>query len=113
MYLPWYLSYSFHVMTIELDKYREEFPICDKQIYFDHAAIAPPSKRVRDAVVRRIDDLTENGILHVAEWEKRVDQARAVAGALVGGSGADIALVRNTSHGLGLIAEGIQWRSGD
>lgn len=98
---------------IPLERYRSEFPALERQIYLNHASVAPASTRVRNAVVEWIDDLVAHGVLHEQTWEARAEKARAATAALIGATPGEIAFVRNTSHGLGLIAEGLDWKDGD
>lgn len=96
-----------------LERYRSEFPALAGQIYLNHASVAPASTRVRDAVVAWIDDLVGHGVLHEQTWEARAEAARYSAAKLIGSAKDEIAFVRNTSHGLGLVAEGLDWKTGD
>ena len=98
---------------LPLERYRSEFPALASQIYLNHASVAPASTRVRNAVVEWIDDLVAHGVLHEQTWEARAEQARASCAKLIGAAPGEIAFVRNTSHGLGLIAEGLDWKEGD
>jgi selenocysteine lyase/cysteine desulfurase len=97
----------------DLDAYRPEFPALARQIYLNHASVAPTSTRVRNAVVEWVDDLVANGVLNEQTWEARAEAARASCATLIGATPGEIAFVRNTSHGLGLIAEGLDWKEGD
>lgn len=96
-----------------LERYRSEFPALAGQIYLNHASVAPASTRVRNAVVAWIDDLVAHGLLHEQTWEARAEAARDSTAKLIGASKEEIAFVRNTSHGLGLVAEGLDWKQGD
>lgn len=98
---------------LPLERYRAEFPALAGQIYLNHASVAPASTRVREAVVAWIDDLVAHGLLHEQEWEKRAAAARTSCAKLIGAGDDEIAFVRNTSHGLGLVAEGLDWTQGD
>jgi selenocysteine lyase/cysteine desulfurase len=98
-----------------LDHFRHEFPALERQLYLNFAGVAPCPTRVVHAVTSWLADLTEYGLLHEPSWEPTATQVRARCAALIGpGVGTDeIAFVRNTSHGLGLVAEGLDWRPGD
>ena len=98
---------------LPLERYRAEFPALEGQIYLNHASVSPASTRVREAIVAWIDDLVGHGVLHEQEWEKRATAARMSCATLIGAAADEIAFVRNTSHGLGLVAEGLDWKDGD
>ena len=97
----------------KLSDYRSLFPICEDSIYLNHAGVAPTSLPVCDAVHKWMLELARRGIHMGANWEEQADEVRASAGRLVGAGAHEISFIRNTSHGLGLVAEGIDWQSGD
>lgn len=97
----------------DLDSYRAEFPIVKEQLSFNHAGVAPTSQRVAAAMKEWIDDLLQHGVRYERAWEARTEKARQLAARIVNATPGEIALVRNTSHGLGLVAEGLDWRPGD
>jgi cysteine desulfurase/selenocysteine lyase len=93
--------------------WRAEFPVTARWAYFDHAAVAPPSGRARRALVEWADDLASNGDVHEPQWTSRVEAARRSAGRLLGADPLDVAFVKNTSEGIGIVAEGFPWQAGD
>jgi len=92
---------------------RREFPALAQQLYLNHAGVAPASLRLKTAVNEWLDDLVQNGIKNERGWEDRAERVRSQCAQLIGAQPDEIAFVRNTSHGLGLIAEGLPWRTGD
>lgn len=97
----------------KLSDYRSLFPICEDSIYLNHAGVAPTSLSVCDAVQNWMRELALRGIHMNATWEEDAQVVRASAAKLVGAGAHEVTFVRNTSHGLGLVAEGIAWQSGD
>jgi selenocysteine lyase/cysteine desulfurase len=100
-------------VNASLDSYRAEFPVLQRQLYFNHAGVAPTSQRVATAVREWTEDLLHHGVKHERAWEARAEHVRALAARIIGAEPTEIAFVRNTSHGLGLVAEGLDWRPGD
>ncbi len=100
-------------MTRSLDSYRAEFPVVQEQLYLNHAGVSPTSLRVAAAVREWMDDVVHHGVRNERGWEARSEKARGLAARLIGAAPEEIALVRNTSHGLGLVAEGLDWKPGD
>lgn len=92
---------------------RALFPALEGQLYFNFAGVAPTSTRVAAAARTFLDDLVQNGIRNEAGWERSAEATRGAAARIVGAKPGEIALVRNTSHGLGLVAEGLPWHEGD
>jgi selenocysteine lyase/cysteine desulfurase len=92
---------------------REEMPVTRRWAFFDHAAVAPLTARARQAVKDWADDLAENGVTSDARWTRRVDEVRGLFGRLLNADPLDLAFIKNTSEGIGIVAEGYPWRPGD
>jgi selenocysteine lyase/cysteine desulfurase len=54
-----------------------------------------------------------NGDIHDARWVARVQEVRQLAGRLLNAAAEDVAFVKNTSEGVGIVAEGFPWKPGD
>lgn len=98
---------------LDFDSYRAEFPVVREQLYFNHAGVAPTSVRAATAMREWVDDLLQHGVRYERGWESRTENTRKLAAQLIGAAPEEIAFVRNTSHGLGLVAEGLDWKPGD
>ena len=94
-------------------KYRSAFPACERRAYLNCAAVAPGSMRVRAAINDWLDDHVLNGNSASDGWWERATEARARTAELVGASPDELAFVKSTSHGLAMVAEGLDWRPGD
>ncbi len=97
----------------DLDAYRSEFPVVEEQLYLNHAGVAPTSRRAVAAIQEWSEDLLRHGVRNERHWEARAERVRAAAARLIGAEAGEITFVRNTGHGLGLVAEGLDWRPGD
>lgn len=98
---------------LEVERYRSLFPVTQHCIFLDHAAIAPVSTRVVEAMKVYLSDVATSGGQHEPAWNERVKRARAAAAQLCGATPEEIAFVKNTSEGLLHVANGIRWREGD
>lgn len=92
---------------------RNEFPITRRWAFFDHAAVAPLSGRAQRAMTEWAADMAENGDVHEPTWVRRVEEVRRLAGRLLNADPLDLAFVKNTSEGIGIVAEGLPWQTGD
>ena len=92
---------------------RNEFPVCRRWAFLDHAAVAPLSERARAALVEWADDMAENGVVNEPHWLRRIGHVRRQFGQLLNADPLDIAFVKNTSEGIGFVAEGLPWQAGD
>lgn len=96
----------------DFTQYRKEFPITQQGlVYLNHAGVAPTSTRVCEAVSNWLRSLSMNGV-DFEGWERGADRCRHAFSNLIGCREDEIAFVRNTSHGLSLIAGGINWENG-
>ncbi|MGH9433156.1 MAG: aminotransferase class V-fold PLP-dependent enzyme, partial [Terriglobia bacterium] len=100
-------------MSLDLSLYRQEFPVTRSGIYLNHAAVSPVSCRVRDAMTNLIDDVCRHGCNHRERWLDAYDAARAKAASLLSAEPEEIAFVKNTSEGISLFANGLDWNAGD
>jgi cysteine desulfurase / selenocysteine lyase len=95
------------------DQIRALFPITERAIYLNHAAVSPPPLSTLDAVRSQLADVAENGTLNYRSWQAIKEKARKLAAEMIGARPEQIAFTRNTSDGLSTIANGLRWNSGD
>lgn len=96
-----------------IESYRREFPVTEKYIYLDHAGVAPVSLRVKRAVEAFLSESADGGAFHYHKWAQQIVEIRRSCAKLIGGESDEIAFIKSTSHGLSIVAEGLDWRSGD
>lgn len=95
------------------DTYADFFDLEDDLFYLNHAAVAPWPKRASEAVARFAEENARLGAARYPHWltvERRLKEALAT---LIQAAPDDVALVKNTSEGLSLVAYGLDWRAGD
>jgi selenocysteine lyase/cysteine desulfurase len=92
---------------------RDEFPVTRRWAFFDHAAVAPLTRRAQQAMTDWARDLAENGDVHDPQWVQHVEEVRRLVARLLACDPLDLAFVKNTSEGIGIVAEGFPWRPGD
>jgi cysteine desulfurase/selenocysteine lyase len=97
-------------MTPEL---RALFPITERSIYLNHAAVSPPPITTIRAVESQLKDVHENGSINFRDWIATKEQARELLAKLLGARPEQVAFVRNTSDALSSVANGLSWRAGD
>ena len=95
------------------ERYAGEFPVRERLIYLNHAAVSPLSRRAADAMKNLADDCLYFGSLHYDQWLDAYEGVRRAAARLVGSKSTEIALVKNTSEGIATVAMGLNWRPGD
>ena len=91
-----------------------EFPLQPQVIYLNHAAVAPWPKRTGDAVARFAQENVARGATDYPHWLEVEKALRDKLARLIGApSRKNIALQKNTSEGLSVIAYGLDWQPGD
>lgn len=95
------------------DQYAHLFPVRQRLIYLNHAAVAPLCKPAADAMKHLAEDCLHFGSQHYQEWLDTYDGLRAAAARLVNADRSEIALVKNTSEGIATVAMGLDWKPGD
>ncbi|ADB18422.1 aminotransferase class V [Pirellula staleyi DSM 6068] len=96
-----------------LSTLRLGMPVCQHKVYFDHAAVAPLPEITRKAIAQWLDEAATIGDVAWPRWASAAEKTRQLAAQVIGADTSEIALVPNTTTGIGLIAEGIDWRPGD
>ena len=94
-------------------QYADEFPVRQRLVYLNHAAVSPLCRPAAEAMRRLAADAMEYGSLHYGQWLETYEGLRAAAARLIGAARSEIALVKNTSEGIATIAMGLDWHAGD
>jgi len=92
---------------------RSLFPLTERLVYFNHAAISPPPITTIRAVEAQLRDVHENGSTNFRSWLAVKEDARKLLADLLGAHPTQVAFVRNTSDALSTVANGLSWRAGD
>ena len=91
-----------------------EFEQQEDLIYLNHAAVAPWPKRTSDAVKDFAQENLQCGTFYYSNWLEKELRLREQLRILINApSKDDIALVKNTSEALSLVAYGLEWNDGD
>ncbi len=95
------------------EKWRTEFPVSKSYVYMNHAGVAPLSRRVMDAMKSFVEDATMNGAVNVESWVETAEICRSLAANLINSDPTEIAFMKNTTQGILIAANGIDWKKGD
>lgn len=92
----------------------QEFTLADDIIYLNHAAVAPWPKRTAEAVAQFARENATRGAQYYPQWLRVERELRESLAWLINApSWQDIALLKNTSEALSMVAYGIDWQAGD
>ena len=97
-----------------MNNWQDEFPQAPNLCYLNHAAVAPWPQRTRDAVSQFAEENVIHGARYYPRWNLVDQRLREQLRALINAPSADdISLLKNTSEGLSVIAQGLTWHLGD
>lgn len=98
----------------DMTDFSGEFPLRDGLIHLNHAAIGPWPARACRAIAEFAEENTRQGSADFPRWMQEMNALREnVADLLDAESPDDIALLKNTSEGLSVVAFGLDWQPGD
>lgn len=91
-----------------------QFPIKKQKIYLNNASIGPLSLPVIKAVNEFMMDVQDYGFTHFHNWSHFADHTvKGRIAELIGADKEEIAFVKNTTEGILIVANGIDWKTGD
>jgi cysteine desulfurase / selenocysteine lyase len=92
---------------------REQFPVTDRLVYMNHAAVGPLSHAACSAMERHAREQRDFGALNWRDWIGESVEFREEAATLVASDPAEISILKNTSEGLSFVANGLRWEPGE
>src|SRR6185295_1114494 len=95
------------------DTLRALFPVTERAIYLNHAAVSPPPLPTIQAIQSQLADVSENGSINFRNWIAVKENTRSLLAGMLGARPEQVAFMRNTSDGLSTVANGFDWHSGD
>lgn len=92
----------------------QEFNLSHDLIYLNHAAVSPWPVRTARAVQKFAESNMIEGSLQYPVWLNKESELRRQAGLILNAQSTDdIALLKNTSEALSVVAYGLDWTKGD
>lgn len=92
---------------------RSEFAVTGRHVYLNHASAGVLPKSCIAAIERFLRDHARDGVLGTFPYDQRMPEYRETIGRFVGATGAEIAILTNTSGAANAIAAGLDWQPGD
>ncbi|QOV87994.1 aminotransferase class V-fold PLP-dependent enzyme [Humisphaera borealis] len=90
----------------------EAFPVLKNWTFFNHAGVCPLPAAAADAFRKYAGQAEERAYLFTG-WYQDIEKLRHIAAELIGAHRDEIAFIKNTSEGLSIVANGIDWQWGD
>ena len=92
------------------DTLRALFPVTERAVYLNHAAVSAPPIPTINAIESQLADVSQNGSINFRRWIAVKENARRLLAGMMGARPEQVAFVRNTSDGLSTVANGLDWR---
>ena len=100
-------------VPLDLARWLPDFPVRDHCLYLNHAAVSPLPRPVAEAMHARVADQESYGAVNWDHWQESELAIRALTAELLACNPGDVSLVRSTSEGLSMLAQGFPWRRGE
>ena len=91
---------------------RREFPTLDNFIYLDISKKAILPRRVEEFMGEWVRDIYEDAGARAFSMDC-IEETRRVVGDVFGAPPTNLSLIKNTSEGINIVAQGFPWRDGD
>lgn len=99
---------------MNIEAVRKLFPhLQTDQIYFNHAALGPWSTLVLDRIKEYMDERSGLKVMNFESFVKWNFGAKEKLAKLLGTSTSRLSWVDNVSNGLSILAQGLDWKTGD
>jgi len=90
----------------------QTFPILQRWHFFNHAGVTPLPAAAANALRKFAAQAEDNGYL-ASGWYDDIESLRQESAQLLNCHRDEIAFIKNTSEGISIVANGIQWQFGD
>src|SRR3954470_19396367 len=90
----------------------DAFPVLGHWDFFNHAGVSPIPRVAAEALRRYSDQASTVAYLDTA-WHRDIANLRESLARLMNATKEELAFVKNTSEGLAIVANGVDWNRGD
>lgn len=90
----------------------QAFPVLRHWDFFNHAGVSPLPRPAARAMCEWVDGAEASAYLG-HRWYPQIESLREAAARLINAGKEEIAFVKNTSEGISIVANGIDWQWGD
>ncbi|UCD28539.1 MAG: aminotransferase class V-fold PLP-dependent enzyme [Planctomycetota bacterium] len=97
---------------MKLNDIREQFPITQNYNFQNNAAVAPISTPAAEAMHYYSQQLCRHARLK-GEFSRHVEKVRKLSAQLINASSDEVTFVKNTTEGIGWVANGLNLKAGD
>ncbi|HAX26116.1 MAG TPA: hypothetical protein DCX80_13930 [Chloroflexi bacterium] len=99
--------------TVDVQMFRDEFPMTGEWSYLNHAAYGPFPRRTVEAVKRWADEFSSPSEDFFSRRRSTPEETAELVAGLAGTRGDMVAWVPSLADGMNLLANGLTWKQGD
>lgn len=107
------MTTSTSITTQPILALREQMVRSSQMAYLDHAALAPMPAVTADRICDFANQSAQVGNIDWLDWLSEAEEARTAAAEMIHASSEEITFTPNTTFGINLVSEGLDWREGD
>lgn len=101
------------MFTNPWERFSSQFPVSRNLVYLNHAGVSPLCRPAAEAMQKLAQDALDFGSLHYDQWMATYARLRHNTARLIRCEAGEVALVKNTSEGIAIVAGGMSWHAGD
>lgn len=98
---------------VDLTLLRDLFPITQRFAYLNHASVSVLPQPVVEAMTGYLTERSMKGGEALTNWDDRAEGIRRLVARFIGAHRDEIVFTDSISHGLNIVAAGLDWRPGD
>ena len=98
---------------MNVTRLREQFPVTDRYAYLNHASVGGLSQPVVGAMTRYLTERAVGGGEVLLNWDDDIERIRQTCARFIGAHRDEIVFTGSISHGLNIVACGLDWTEGD
>lgn len=92
---------------------RDLFPVSQRYAYLNHASAGALPRPVTLAMTRYLEERSTHGSEALIDWDHDIERVRKAAARFLGAQRDEIIFTSSISHGLNIVAGGLDWQPGD
>jgi cysteine desulfurase/selenocysteine lyase len=98
---------------MDIDAIRKDFPVTKEFTYLDNAGLSPIPEPVVKAVEGMLHERSKMGVKAWMGWMEKIDEVKRLLAGMINATPEEIALTQNTSEGINMVANMLDWHPGD